>query len=104
MKLTTIGREKATLRSVPPNRRPPHTPQPETWKQHGWRTMRSAHVTQDRVFYGARAFVVGTEIVEGVRVSARAISALHRHAETYVRARAEGKPTCEPETAERRAA
>jgi hypothetical protein len=96
-------RGKQPLRRLSEARRPPQTPD-EAWKRHGWRTLRSAHATAERVFYGARAFTVGTEIVEGVRVSARAISALHCHAETYVRARAEGKPTCEPATAERRAA
>lgn len=102
LRINLTPSRKQPLRRLSEATRPPQPPD-QAWKQHGWRTMRSAHVTQDRVFVGARAFVVGAEIVEGVRVNARAISALYRHGAAYAQAKAEGKPTCEP-MAERRAA
>jgi hypothetical protein len=70
-------------------------PQPSNLKlaeAEGFRVMRSAHATQDRVYPRAVPYVFdsrGARIVAGVDASAGAVSALRRHAEAAERPEAE---------------
>jgi hypothetical protein len=78
--------------------------------------MRHAHASSAGTFTHTRTFVVDDEqgarliregrlmVWRGVETTPRAVAALTRHSATHAQARAEGKPTCEPVTAERRAA
>ncbi len=82
-------------RIFPPAARPPQATQPDEWKHKGWRVMRVVHATQERIYVGARAFVVGDEMAGDVHITATALSALQRHAETHTEARRAGQPTVE---------